>query len=123
MLASTKPPRGVKVLTNSQITETTLSSHRLGIMAQLFGLWQSKPLYDPSLVVKAIPPSTVDSTTLLALIQTLWKELIGEEGTQPTKASFALVKEYIPTRGNILKGDEARVLYLEPDGRVCRFQY
>ena len=30
-------------------------------------------------LLKAIPPPTVDPTTLLALIQTLWKELIGLE--------------------------------------------
>lgn len=65
-------------------------------MAQLYGLWQSKPLYDPATVIKAFPAATVDSKTLLELIQALWKELIGAEGNQPTDTSFSLVKEYIP---------------------------
>jgi len=116
-LALTKPPRGVKVLTNSQITETTLVTHRLGIMAQLYGLWQSKPLYDPTTVIKAFPASTVDPETLLELIQTLWKELIGTEAAQPTDASFSLVKEYIPTSGHIPPGEDAGEFILSSEGR------
>jgi hypothetical protein len=45
---------------------------------------------------------------------------IGEEGIQPTNASFTLVKEYIPTSGHMLAGDETCTLILESDGRCAK---
>jgi hypothetical protein len=122
-LALTRPPRGVKMLSNSQITNENLIKHRLGIMAQLYGLWQSKPLYDPNLVVRGTLPAQLDIDTFCALINNLWIEMLGTDNL-PTFEQIIELRDYIPIR-HYSTGEEDVNIYqplLEADGRIYNLQ-
>jgi hypothetical protein len=78
-LVNGKPPRGIKILSPSQINDSNLINHRFAIMAKLFGLWQSKPIYDPASILKGGAIASVDSATVIQCFNTTSKLMLGDD--------------------------------------------
>lgn len=77
-LVTGTPPRGVKILSPSQINSTNLLSHRYAIMAALIGTWQSKPIYDPNSILKG-SSTTLDLGSFYTVFTEVAKKILGED--------------------------------------------
>lgn len=74
-LATATPKPGAKLLAPRAINENNILSHRLALMAKYIGIFQAKPLYDPSSIIKNTSIVLLNSVELSKCIIRLHESL------------------------------------------------
>jgi hypothetical protein len=82
-LVNNPPPRGAKTLTAGSINSANLNFHRYGIMAELTGNCQSKPIFDPRSIIKGGIISTIDSQGFFNIFIKCYEKLLDTTDSYP----------------------------------------